>query len=75
MGGIASLFGGGSKPKTPPVITPQRPPTTDQAAQAVAEEDKARRRRGRLANITQKSVLDSADKSQYASGGKSVLGG
>ena len=75
MGGIATLFGGGSKPKTPPVITPQRAPTTDQAAQAVEDEKRAARRKGRLANIKQSSVLDTADSSQYATGGKSVLGG
>ena len=75
MGGITSIFGGSKTPKTPPIITPQRAPTTDEAAQAVAEEDKARRRKGRLANIKQKSVLDTADAGQFASGGKSVLGG
>lgn len=75
MGGITSIFGGSKTPKTPPVITPQRPPTTDEAAQAVAQEDKARRRKGRLANIKQQSVLDTANASQYATGGKSVLGG
>ena len=75
MGGITNLFGGGSKPSTPPVITPQRAPTTDQAAQAVEDEKRAARRKGRLANIKQSSVLDTADSSQYATGGKSVLGG
>ena len=75
MGGFTSLFGGGSKPKTPPVITPQRAPTTDQAAQAVEDEKRAARRKGRLANIKQSSVLDTADSSQYATGGKSVLVG
>ena len=75
MGGITNLFGGGSKPKTPPVITPQRAPTTDDAAQAVEDEKRNARRKGRLANIKQASVLDTADSSQYATGGKSVLGG
>ena len=75
MGGITRLFGGGSTPKTPPVITPQRAPTTDDAAQAVEDEKRAARRKGRLANVKQASVLDTADAGQYASGGKSVLGG
>ena len=75
MGGIATLFGGGSKPKTPPVITPQRAPTMDEAAQAMEDEQRAARRRGRLANIRQASILDTADSGQYATGGKSVLGG
>ena len=75
MGGITSLFGGSKTPKTPPVITPQRAPTTDEAAQAVEDEKRAARRKGRLANIKQSSVLDTADAGQFASGGKSVLGG
>lgn len=75
MGGFKTLFGGTDKPKMPPVITPQRAPTVDEAAANVDAEEKARRRRGRLADIKSASVLDTANAGQYASGGKSVLGG
>ena len=75
MGGFTRIFGGGDKPKTPPIITPPRAPTTDEAQAAVDAEDKARKRRGRLADIKSASVLDTANSAQYQSGGKSVLGG
>ena len=73
MGGFTSLFGG-DKPKAPPIITPPRAPTIDEAAANVDAEEKARRRRGRLADIRGESVLDTDNKKQYQSGGKSVLG-
>lgn len=75
MGSVFSgIFGGGSKPKTPPILPNPRTPTTDEAQANIDAEDRARRRRGRLADTTQASILDTANNKQYQTGGKSVLG-
>lgn len=75
MGGITRIFGGGEKPKTPPIIQQPRTPQTDEAAANLEDEEAARKRRGRLADVKAPSVLDTAAKAgQYKSGGKSVLG-